>query len=272
MVEAIIVSNDALDKEIAKLTELCAPENIEVYNDKALKIHISYTELKTCSLQFRFTTDDQGEISYPENAKAHFELKSNSMPPRMVQLFIKKIEKHIEEQYKEKKEHVLSTYQFLTNALENNNLLPCFFEFAQIKQVIDPKKGDVLKPLEKAGKLKVTLKEGEFFANMEFVVPPMYPMQSVKFTVKEHNFNSVFADIFVTHTNNIIRRLWGGGQAGYDPKENYDVNEGKIGLKKAAKGVEAELKKVGVASRAELKHDMDYIKKQNELRSGAMDK
>jgi len=109
-------------------------------------------------------------------------------------------------------------------------LIPCWSEFADIKGVIDPKKGDVLKTFEKAGKLKVTLKEGNYSAELEFTVPPMYPMDIVKFRLVKHNFNEVFANIFVAHAENIIRRLWGGGKPGYDPKDKVDINAGKIGV------------------------------------------
>lgn len=75
----------------------------------------------------------------------------------------------------------------------------------------------MLKPFEKAGKLRVTLKEGTSFAEAEFTVPKMYPMDIVKFKLINHNFNQVYANIFTAHTENIIRRLWGGGRPGYDP-------------------------------------------------------
>ena len=39
--------------------------------------------------------------------------------------------------------------------------------------------------------------------------------------------------IFMKHTETIIRRLWNGGEAGYEPGSEVDVNEGKIGFKKA---------------------------------------
>ena len=54
-----------------------------------------------------------------------------------------------------------------------------------------------------------------------------------KFTLKEHNFNEVFAEIFENHTTSIIKRLWGGGEPGYDPSQKVDLNAGKIGYKKA---------------------------------------
>lgn len=66
---------------------------------------------------------------------------------------------------------MVSAYKFLANIMENNNLIPCWSEFAEIKSVIDSERGDQLKAFEKAGKLKVTLKEGNFNALLEFTVP-----------------------------------------------------------------------------------------------------
>ena len=81
-------------------------------------------------------------------------------------------------------------------------------------------------------------------------------------TLVSHNFNEVFAEIFKTHCNNIIRRLWSGGKPGYDPNEKVDINEGMIGYKKALGAKEADMARIAVATRQELKHDMDFIKKQ----------
>ena len=63
----------------------------------------------------------------------------------------------------------------MSNILENNNLIPYWSEFAAIKSIISADKGDTLKPLEKAGKLRVTLKEGNYSALLEFTVPEQYP-------------------------------------------------------------------------------------------------
>ena len=156
--------------------------------------------------------------------------------------------------------------------MENNNLIPCWSEFAQIKSVINAEKGDALKTLEKAGKLKVTLKEGKHFINVDFTVPALYPKQLVQIELKQHNFNEVFAQIFMKHTENIIRRLWNGGEAGYEPGSEVDVNEGKIGFKKALGATKADLNRIQVATREELQRDMNFIKKQQALKEGNMDK
>ena len=40
------------------------------------------------------------------------------------------------------------------------------------------------------------------------------------------------------HTQNVIKRLWSGGTPGYDIRDKVNVNEGKIGFKKAAGKIE----------------------------------
>ena len=89
------------------------------------------------------------------------------------------LETHIAELAKEGKEHILSGYEFLDNLIGNNNLMPCCTEIPQIKKIIDTEKGDTIKAFEKAGKIKITLKEGKQFANIEFIVPPNYPLEMV---------------------------------------------------------------------------------------------
>ena len=263
-------TNKTEKDEFEQLNELCG-DNIRTYED-TIRIDMSYTQIKTATLVYRFLKDEEtGESTYP--AKPVFcELKSTTIPAKLISMFSRKLEAHIAELAKESKPQCLSAYQFISTIIEGNNLIPCFSEVPQIKGVIDSKKGDTLKPLEKAGKLKVTLKEGEKFANVEFEVPPAYPMQMVKFTLKEHNFNEIFAQMFENHTQNIIKRLWGGGPPGYDPKEKVDINEGKIGFKKNVGQLEADMAKIGIATRAELKHDLEYLNTMKQLKAAPKDK
>lgn len=113
--------------------------------------------------------------------------------------------------------------------------------------------------LEKAGKVQITLKFGKFFLIVDFVVPSSYPMQKVQMNFREHNFNEVFTEVFKNHAEQVIRRLWQGVEPGYDSK--VDTNEGKIGYKKSLGAKEADMARIAVASRSELKHDMDFLKK-----------
>jgi hypothetical protein len=84
-------------------------------------------------------------------------------------------------------------------------------------------------------------------------------MQAAKLTFKEHNFNTVIAAIFEANAQSIIRKLWAGQEPGYEG-EKQDVNDGKVGFKKQAVGHATDIAKMAVATRSELKHDMDFLK------------
>lgn len=118
------------------------------------------------------------------------------MPQKLVDLLTKRAEKNAGDLFKDKKHTGLASLVFLDNILLNNNLIPCWSEFAEIKPLIT--KNDALKPLEKAGKLVVTLSEPPFKIVVEFVIPASYPMQAAKMTIKESNFNKKFAEVFET--------------------------------------------------------------------------
>lgn len=156
---------------------------MQSYEDKTVRIELRFTKIKTCTLTFKFPASEEGVIPYPTQACV-FAMKSTTMPQKLTQLLAKRTLNHMEELAKEGKEHVLSAYQFIANIMENNNLIPCWSEFATIKSVIDAKRGDTLKPLEKPGKLKVTLKQGNYSALIEFTVPEQYPYQMVKMELK----------------------------------------------------------------------------------------
>jgi len=150
--------NAVLDAETEKIYELCG-DYMQTYDDKTIRIEIRCSRIKTCTMTFKFPADDAGVISYPTEACV-LELKSTTMPQKLTQLLGKRVLTHIAELAKQGKEQVLSAYQFMDNIMQNNNLIPCWSEFPRIKQVISAEKGDTLKPFEKPGKIRVTLKEG----------------------------------------------------------------------------------------------------------------
>ena len=119
------------------------------------------------------------------------------MPQKLINLLTKRVETHLATLSKDGNCSALAAFLYLDHILLNNNLIPCWSEFADIKPLIG--KNDTLKPLEKAGKLHLTLQEGKFKLVCEFVIPPSYPMQAAKLTFKEHNFNKIIASIFEAH-------------------------------------------------------------------------
>jgi len=65
--------------------------------------------------------------AYP-NSLLHIELKSKTIPEKLLGLLLKRLEQHAATLLG--KPQGVSVYQFFDNILENNNLIPCWSEFA----------------------------------------------------------------------------------------------------------------------------------------------
>ena len=110
---------------------------MQSYEDKTIRIDLRFTRIKTATMTFKFPPDEAGVIDYPAQPCV-FELKSTTMPQKLTGLLGKRVLAHVTEQATAGKPQVVSAYQFLANIMENNNLIPCWSEFALIKSVIDP--------------------------------------------------------------------------------------------------------------------------------------
>ena len=97
------------DSELIKLEELCG-DNMRTYDDQSIRIDMVYSKVKSASIIFRFPKDEEtGLTTYPTDAVI-IELKSTTIPAKLVEMLAKKTEKHIAELAKDGKEHVLSAY------------------------------------------------------------------------------------------------------------------------------------------------------------------
>mmetsp|Transcript_21763 Transcript_21763/g.33609 ORF Transcript_21763/g.33609 Transcript_21763/m.33609 type:complete len:172 (+) Transcript_21763:253-768(+) len=136
------------------------------------------------------------------------------------------------------KPQAFAVFEFLKNILENNNLIPAWGELPQIKGILrtpkkdeklDELKHDEIKLFEKAGKLKIKLRQGTFFLEFEVEVPEEYPAIKPEMKFISHNYDKNFAKIFEAGAQEILRTLWQGGDAGYEPgsKSHKDKITGK---------------------------------------------
>ena len=166
--------------------------------------------MKTCTLKLQFPPELSGLIPYPSKACV-LELKSRTMPDKLTALLAKRIRNHIDEHVKNRQAYLLSAYKFIANIIECNNLIPCWAEFADIKQVIKADKGDLLKTFEKAGKLRVTLKEQTQYVILEFTVPEEYPQKMAKLLLIETNFSEDMAFNFLNQAREIMLNQAEGG-------------------------------------------------------------
>lgn len=53
-----------------------------------------------------------------------------------------------------------------------------------------------MKLFEKAGKIKLKLRQRKFFLDVEFVIPESYPYSQLEIKFLDHNYDPKFAKIF----------------------------------------------------------------------------
>jgi len=249
-----------IEKEIEKFEEYCS-HPLQVYPDNAIRIQIIHTRTKQGELVIRFPEN------YPK-AALFVDFKSTTLPPKLVELLKKKLESNLEKLAEEGKEQVKSCFDFINTILENNNLIPAWIEVNQSKQLMTEK--DTFKPLEKPGKLKIKLVEGDFYSEFEFVIPKEYPQEPPLLNLIDSNFDPVFTTIFYNQAQDMIRVLHRGGKPFY--LEKSDKNEGIIGNVQRKTKLEQDFEKMKILSREEVKHDLDYLKMQSELKGMQDDK
>ena len=101
------------------------------------------------------------------------------------------------------KPQVIGVFEFIKNIMINNNLIPVWSELPEIKQILrlennspNCKIKDELKLFEKQGKLKVTLKQGKFFLEIDIVIPEEYPFKMPELKFIDNNYDPNFVRIF----------------------------------------------------------------------------
>lgn len=199
------------------------------------------------------------------------------MPHKLVETLLKKSENMIKKLATTPMDgyqgspQTLPVFDFLQTIMENNNLIPAWNELAAIRTLLrlPPKKEeekdsfkgpyDEIKLFEKAGKLRFKLKEGDFFLEFELTVPDEYPAAQPGLTIIGHNYDKNFANIFEATAEQILRRLWQGGEPAYEPGSMSDLNKGKIGVKKAQGTLASEMEKMKLLNDHELKHDVEFM-------------
>ena len=123
----------------------------EAFDDNSLRVTIFHTMLKNWELVFKFTSD------YP-NTPLNWQIKTRTLPPKLVEIIKKGAEKKTSELWEEGKYQVLKIYEYYNDVLEHNNLIPAWKEIQQVRKLLDPKK-DSVKLFPKAGKVKYILSQ-----------------------------------------------------------------------------------------------------------------
>lgn len=104
------------------------------------------------------------------------------------------------------------------------------------------------------------------FLVFELVVPADYPAEKPTLKFIDHNFDQNFANIFFHNATQVIQRLADGKDGGYHTGAAKLANQAKIGPKKSVGQLEAQMDKMKVLSRAEAKHDIDFMNRAQDIR------
>ena len=273
-------STEIIDQEIQQILNIWPNDYVLIEHQplKNIKIYMEYTVNKQLEIQFIYPSlaDVGEELLYP-NSSIVLKLKSKSMPHKLVETLLKKAENMIKKLATTPVDgyqgtpQTLPVFEFLESIMENNNLIPAWNELSQIRSLLrqQPKKEeakgdyqgpyDELKLYEKAGKIRIKLKEGEFFLDFELTVPEEYPAAQPQLTIMGHNYEQGFATVFEALAEQILRRLWQGGEPAYEPGQVSDINKGKIGVKKAVGTLASEMESMKLLDNHELKHDVEFM-------------
>lgn len=197
---------------------------------------------------------------YP-NTPLNCQVKTRSLPPRLVDLIKKGADKKLQELAEAGQHQVLRIYEYYNELLEHNNLIPAWKEIQRTRKLLNPSQ-DSMKLFQKAGKVKYLIKEEEELQlAMLVTIPPDYPLVALEVTILKQNkegtgtnIDDYLLDIFKSHIQELVRRY----HLGYNGLES-DLNEGKIGAE-ATKKAESPL-----MSYEEMQYDIDFLRKQKDM-------
>ena len=160
-----------------------------------------------------YPADDVDPAQNYPNASLVVKLKSKCLPHKLVEFLIKKSEGTVKKLVTEGKPQVVPVFDFLKNIMTNNNLIPVWSEMPALKEVLrlqgeNKDMLDEMKLFEKAGKIKMKLRQRKFYLDVEFVIPEAYPYAQLEIKFLDHNYDPNFARLFFARAEEIIRRLW----------------------------------------------------------------
>mmetsp|Transcript_17822 Transcript_17822/g.30224 ORF Transcript_17822/g.30224 Transcript_17822/m.30224 type:complete len:486 (-) Transcript_17822:71-1528(-) len=297
-------SAQIIDEEMESLRGLPADSVVvEHHPIKQVKIKLDYTINKQLDITLIYpgTNAKEGEEEEEELESKHqypnstlaVKLRSKVMPHKMVETLLKKAEALSKKLAVTRLEgdkagdwtgqpQGVAVFEFLQGILETNNLIPAWEELPQIRGILrlPPKKGeerkeeekkkelDEIKLFEKQGKIRVKAREAKFFLEFDMVVPEEYPAKQPQLKFIDHNLDQNFAHIFEAGANQIIRRLWQGGEPNYEPGAKKK-EQGKEAVKKNQGALEYQMERLKILSKHELKHDVKYLNMAADLRQAA---
>lgn len=191
---------EIMDEEVVVLHKLWSADAIIVEAKPVHQIKVAINITRNKLLDANFIYSDGANEDYPASQLA-IRLKSKVMPAKLVETLQNKCEALVGKLALEKKAQLIPAFDFLKGILENNNLIPAWSEFPEIRQLLKLKKPkeeakagviyDEIKLFEKAGKVRIKTYgiKGKMYLDYEIVVPENYPAEKPTLKFIDHNFD-----------------------------------------------------------------------------------
>ncbi|EQC42353.1 hypothetical protein SDRG_00091 [Saprolegnia diclina VS20] len=231
--------------EVAAFQKLVPAADIETCTHEQLQASLQYTRQRKLRLRLRFPAE------YPRS-ELLIEILSTSLPDVALRRLTKFADAKAKELSKDGLPQVQAIVEFVQSSLSENKLLYAFDEVRQLRLLADANGGEVKLVNERAGRIKVLLRQGPYFFQVNVKIDDHYPDSTIRVACDESNLPPNVVDIIVKRANEMARRITLGYTA---DQALYASNPLKKPLsllappeptKKAAPG----LKKFGKAAKA----------------------
>jgi len=245
------------DKEIEDIRAAVTEDIIKTLTRDVCIIRIYRSRIKSITLTFGYPEN------YPSSA-CFVEVKSRTLPDGLIKKLNTQCEKVATDLAKEAKLQVVEIYESMKKLFDQNQLLSCFREINRIKKMLVPEDGDELRANEKSGKITVKLQKGAYFYKFAMQVPDQYPDDMYTYRTIESNFPNQLLKLFLAHADEVLRRLSMGQSYTFVVNSSVNTNV-------KTKKIDQELE-VGVMTREQYKHEVDFLKIGGDLKGYSHDK
>lgn len=96
--------------------------------------------------------------------------------------------------------------EFVHQYIEENRLCSCVDEIHYLKRTLLEKDVDKLQLKQKDSHVVVHIAQNKYFFRVKILIPELYPEETTKIEVQEHNFPEPLKLFFVSQANEIARR------------------------------------------------------------------
>ncbi|KDO29811.1 hypothetical protein SPRG_19698 [Saprolegnia parasitica CBS 223.65] len=186
--------------EVAAFQKLIPAANIETCTHEQLQASLQDTRQRKLRLRLRFPDE------YPRR-ELLIEILSTSLPDVALRRLTKFADAKATELSKEGLPQVQAIVELVQTSLAENKLLFAFDEVRQLRLLADANGGEMKLVNERAGRIKVLLRQGPYFFQVNVKLDDHYPDSTIRVVCDESNLPPNVVDAIVKQANDMARRI-----------------------------------------------------------------